>query len=267
MKKSNTLFIIMAVFSITILLGTGAYAYYRTTISGTTSGTIAKWSFTTNNQASTFSLDWGGLYPGKTDVKYLELSAEESELPVMFYTIFHFPNVIDTASGENDYEAYAEALASMSHYYFDSNYLYSPSTDSSIGFMGMIMPGEKMTVPIYYNWLYNGADNMDNQIAELAGGNKTTDKITIVARQMDKSTNESMEESLFNFLLEDFMNMDSCANGEYGYPNKYGYPCDTVIFEIKDEVIIIGDEVDYELADGNVVNTVKYVAQLIGFSS
>ena len=39
-SKNNIIFIIMIVLSISIILGTGAYAYYRSTISGTTSG---KW--------------------------------------------------------------------------------------------------------------------------------------------------------------------------------------------------------------------------------
>ena len=49
-SKNNIIFIIMIVFSITVILGTGAYAYYQSTIPGIVNGTIAKWSFKANNQ-------------------------------------------------------------------------------------------------------------------------------------------------------------------------------------------------------------------------
>lgn len=83
-KRTNILFIVMAVTAIVIIIGTGAYAYYRSTMSGTISGTIAKWSFKANNQTETFTLDLGDLYPGKTGSYNIELSAENSDLDVYY---------------------------------------------------------------------------------------------------------------------------------------------------------------------------------------
>ena len=74
--QKSYLYIIFLALAFVIFLGTGAYAYYQTTITGTISGNVAKWSFKANNQTSTFSIDFGSLYPGKEETYYLELSAE-----------------------------------------------------------------------------------------------------------------------------------------------------------------------------------------------
>lgn len=64
-KSYKRVSIIIVAITITILLGTVSYAFYQTTINGTVSGTIAKWSFTANDQADSFGLNLGELYPGK----------------------------------------------------------------------------------------------------------------------------------------------------------------------------------------------------------
>lgn len=93
--KYDIAYICMLIVAGLIIVGTGTYAYYRSTMTGTTSGAIAKWSFTANNQASTFNLNLGKVYPGKTGTYNIELSAENSDLPVMFHVIFHFPKYGD----------------------------------------------------------------------------------------------------------------------------------------------------------------------------
>ena len=102
--KKSYLYIIFLALAFIILLGMGAYAYYQTTITGTISGNISKWSFKANNQTSTFHIDFGSLYPGKSGTYNLELSAEDSDRVVGFNLIFHGP----AAAYENgdDYDIY-----------------------------------------------------------------------------------------------------------------------------------------------------------------
>ena len=90
MKNNNKiLYISIAILVLAVGIALGTYAYYQTTISGTISGTVAQWSFKANNQTSTFALDFGSLYPGKSGTYNLELSAEDSELPVYYEFIIH----------------------------------------------------------------------------------------------------------------------------------------------------------------------------------
>ena len=158
-KRANILFIGMALVTIVILIGTGAYAYYRTTISGTTSGTIAKWSFKANNQTESFSINLGKVYPGKTGTYNIELSAEDSDLDVYYELVFKdFSNDI----------------------YWDINYtkpLYGAfPCESYVGRYGIIPSGEKTTIVLYYNWPY-GNKKEDYKSYEM------TNNIEIIAKQ------------------------------------------------------------------------------------
>ena len=58
-KSYKRVSIIVVAITITILLGTVSYAFYQTTINGRVSGTIAQWSFTANDQTSSFDLNLG----------------------------------------------------------------------------------------------------------------------------------------------------------------------------------------------------------------
>ncbi len=261
--KYDIAYICMLIAAGLIIIGTGTYAYYRSTMTGTTSGTIAKWSFTANNQASTFSLDLGGLYPGKTDVKYIELSAENSDLPIVYYMIFHFPNMItDWTNLTLDYDKWAEGIASWSKFYFDNAYTLGTDNGSYIGVIGLILGGEKMTLPIYYNWPYDSVPESDMEVNRV-NGNTTSDKITIVARQLDLTDTESADNSVYEHILH-LMDMSSCSNGEYNYANKYGYPCDTMAFNTGD-VLYQGETSNLILDDGTTIEFPKYLAQLLKF--
>ena len=162
-SKNNIIFIVMIVLSISIILGTGAYAYYQTNINGTTSGTIAKWDFKANNQTESFDLDFGSLYPGKNGTYNLEFSAENSDLDV------YYEFIINNEGGNL-----------TGNLYFDNNYTIGPSYDGNfyVGMYGIIPAGEKTTIPLYYNWPYTNNDD-----SYFADGNLVSTKISIIGQQ------------------------------------------------------------------------------------
>lgn len=151
-KRTNILFIVMAVTAIVIIIGTGAYAYYRSTMSGTISGTIAKWDFKANNQTETFKLEIGELYPGKTLNYNIELSAEDSDLDVYYEVYFQQIGLVHTSDKPND-------GTSSHHIYFDSAYTNKVTYCGRRGLYGVIPAGEKINIPIYYNWPYDENSN------------------------------------------------------------------------------------------------------------
>ena len=162
-KKTNILFIVMALVAIVILIGTGAYAYYQTNIKGTTSGTIAKWDFKANNQTESFNLDFGSLYPGKSGTYNLELSAENSDLDVYYEFIIH------------------KNTRLTNNIFFDNAYTVGPneSGDWKVGKYGVITAGSKLTIPLYYNWPYSNQN--DNE--SWADGSLISTEISIIGRQ------------------------------------------------------------------------------------
>ena len=157
-KNYKKIMIITIVTSIIVVLGTVSYAFYQTAINGRVSGTIAKWSFTANNQTDSFDLNLGELYPGKSGTYNITLSAESSELDVYYELVF--------------------GLADVSKYlYLDSAYTKPLFTDddSYIGKYGVIPKGTSVTVPLYLNWPYGGVDTYQS--------NLKMPKIQIIARQ------------------------------------------------------------------------------------
>ena len=146
-KNYKKIMIITIVTSIIVVLGTVSYAFYQTAINGTVSGTIAKWSFTANNQTDSFDLNLGELYPGKSGTYNITLSAESSELDVYYELVF--------------------GLADVSKYlYLDSAYTKPLFTDddSYIGKYGVIPKGTSVTVPLYLNWPYGGVDTYQSNL-------------------------------------------------------------------------------------------------------
>lgn len=263
--KYDIAFIVMAVVASLVILGTGTYAYYQSTIAGKANGTIAKWSFKANNQTSTFNLDFGALYPGKSDVKYLELSAEDSDLPVLFEFIFQFPKIGDTFGDISDHDEYRKYLAAVGNLFFDSEHTFGPALNTP-GYFGILAPGEKISIPLYYYWDYENYDWDDIQlgdaeIKELAAQNK----IVIMGRQLDISSEENLEASMVELL--GLADSSTCAMGEYSYSNRYGYPCESPVkmeFTVGNQEVA-GDSIQYELGDGSVIELPKYILQPINF--
>src|SRR5574344_2641412 len=92
-KNYKKIMIITIITSIIVVLGTVSYAFYQTAINGRVLGTIAKWSFTANNQTDSFDLNLGELYPGKSGTYNITLSAESSELDVYYELVFGLADV------------------------------------------------------------------------------------------------------------------------------------------------------------------------------
>ena len=257
--KYDIAYICMLIVAGLIILGTGTYAYYRSTMTGRTSGTIAKWSFTANNQVSNISLNYDGLYPGKTDVKYVELSAENSDLPVVFTFVLNFPNVLDANGELGDFEETLEVYSLYGKLFFDNAYEHGFMADQMVGWFGLLMPGQKVTIPIYYNWPYNAEVNLDfpsdTEYQDIADGRLLTNGLTIVGRQIDIADSEKFDDSSMQF-LQDF-NFE-CSMGDYAYSNKFGYPCDNMFLIPDENVMIAGDPVEVELGDGTLMEYVSY---------
>ena len=65
------------------------------------------------------------------------------------------------------------------HIYFDSSYQIGLFPfDEIIGKYGIIPAGEKVTIPLYFNWNYNSDD-----YESYADGTAQTSSITVVGRQ------------------------------------------------------------------------------------
>mgnify|MGYP004618689727 FL=1 len=132
-KNYNVFFIVAIIVSVIVILGTVTYAFYQSSINGNVSGTIAKWSFTANDQASNFELDLGDLYPGKSGTYNITLSATNSDLDVYYELI---------TNGSID-----------DRLYWDSSYTKPlEGNDSYVGRYAVITKGSSVTIPIYFNW-------------------------------------------------------------------------------------------------------------------
>ena len=159
-KNYKKIMIITIITSIIVVLGTVSYAFYQTTINGTVSGTIAKWSFTANNQTDSFDLNLGELYPGKSGTYNITLSAANSDLDVYYELIF------------------TDAMMN-NVMYWDSSYtkpLLDSNSDTYVGRYGVITKGSSVTIPIYLNWSYGTEEE------EYYDG-LTLPKIKIIAKQ------------------------------------------------------------------------------------
>ena len=226
--KKSYLYIIFLALAFIILLGTGAYAYYQTTISGTITGTVARWSFTANNQTSTFNIDFGSLYPGKTGTYNLELSAGNSDLPVYFEVIYHYPDQTTTTGQLKThalfkplcFPGYSESISNTDCHI--NNFTIANDYNAyMVGYKGMIMPGTTATVPIGYNWPYDLVSEEEQGLQGYTNGQAISLGVTIIGRQIDISSAETLDVFLITTDLLGLRNNSSCIT-----TTAYGYPCD-----------------------------------------
>ena len=246
MKNNNKiLYISIAILVLAVGIAFGTYAYYQTTITGTITGSVAKWSFKVNDQTSAFNINLGELYPGKTGEYAIELSAEDSDLPVVFEIIIQAPDAFDQWNWENLTKLYALHF----NLFFDPSYTlgYLGRFDSGylVGFKGILMPGAQITAPIYYNWSYNEVVDLDrptdNEIVKEIGGKSFSIPITIVGRQLPKGSFEDISTIAFESDLLGLNDLSNCSNGSYSVPNKYGYPCEMLMFNIDTDNLTDGN--------------------------
>ena len=204
MKNNNKiLYISIAILVLAVGLVIGTIAYYQTTISGTITGTVAKWSFKANNQTSTFALDFGSLYPGKSGTYYIELSAEDSDLPVYYEFIMH-----NGASVITEHLAMAVTIEGQTNNLFiecseESGALPGALPCGAVGGYGVIQAGQKITIPLIYDWHYDGLDD-----PTLADGSLVTNDITVIGLQYN-SLNLSDSGLLIPFNLLEIPNLDT----------------------------------------------------------
>ena len=200
-KNYKKIMIITIVTSIIVILGTVSYAFYQTAINGTVSGTIAKWSFTANNQTDTFDLNLGELYPGKSGTYNITLSATNSDLDVYYELIFTHADI-------NDYM------------YWDSSYTkpLDSSDVSYVGKYGVITKGSSVTIPIYFNWSYGTTAEEYYEY--------TMPKIKIIAKQYTGYSGSIPMNLLgftnlvsYNSLKKETIIPVSIAGDQYGYPD------------------------------------------------
>ena len=207
-KNYKKIMIITIVTSIIVVLGTVSYAFYQTAINGRVSGTIAKWSFTANNQTDSFDLNLGELYPGKSGTYNITLSAESSDLDVYYELIF---------TG-------ASYTSINSFLCWDSS--YTKPLAGYVGRYGVITKGSSVTIPIYFNWSY-GTEG------EAYINNWTMPEIKIIAKQYT-GYNGSIPMNLLGFTnlisYNEFGNdliipVSAAARDQYGYSvnNKYKF--------------------------------------------
>ena len=209
-KNYKKIMIITIIVSIIIVLGTVSYAFYQTAINGIVSGTIAKWSFTANNQTDSFDLNLGELYPGKSGTYNIILSATNSDLDVYYELIFTYP-------GGNTINGFL---------YWDSSYtktLLGYDSNSYVGKYGVITKGSSITIPIYFNWSY-GTEG------EAYINNWTMPEIKIIAKQYTGYSGTIPMNLLgftnlvsHNSLKKENVLKANTSKPDYNY-DEYGYP-------------------------------------------
>lgn len=112
--KSNLFLAISAIsFSVLVIGGSVTYAFYQSSISGTISGTIARWDFKANNLTDNIKLDFGELYPGETGIVDLVLSAENSELDVYYELIFSSGTINSKLYWDSNYDRGIDSRGNM----------------------------------------------------------------------------------------------------------------------------------------------------------
>ena len=211
-KNYKKIMIITIVTSIIVVLGTVSYAFYQTAINGRVSGTIAKWSFTANNQTDSFDLNLGELYPGKSGTYNITLSAANSDLDVYYELIF--------TSADVDFLLY-----------WDSSYtkpLVGRGDVSYVGKYGVITKGSSVTIPIYLDWPYG--DTAEEYYEPLS-----MPEIKVIAKQYT-GYNGSIPMNLlgftnlvsYNVLKENFIiPVAQETYDKYGYSFSNGYKFET----------------------------------------
>ena len=211
-KNYKKIMIITIITSIIVVLGTVSYAFYQTAINGTVSGTIAKWSFTANNQTDSFDLNLGELYPGKSGTYNITLSAESSDLDVYYELIFTGADIDFLLYWDSSYTKPLVGLGDVSY----------------VGKYGVITKGSSVTIPIYLDWPYG--DTAEEYYEPLS-----MPEIKVIAKQYT-GYNGSIPMNLlgftnlvsYNVLKENFIiPVAQETYDKYGYSFSKGYKFET----------------------------------------
>ena len=215
-KNYKKIMIITIITSIIVVLGTVSYAFYQTAINGRVLGTIAKWSFTANNQTDSFDLNLGELYPGKSGTYNITLSAENSDLDVYYELIFTWADIDGIM-------------------YWDSSYTkpLNSSDVSYAGRYGVITKGSSVTIPLYLNWPYDNPYVEDG--VQPYDGDVSIPEIKIIAKQYTGYSGSIPMNLLgftnlisYNNLKNNVVIPTSTAPDQYGYVRDNKYKFETI---------------------------------------
>lgn len=156
----------------------GTYAYYRKTMSGTISGTIATWNFKSNNSSSSFSITLtpnesttanSTIAPGTSGSFSVNLSAASSSLPVDYSITF------------SDFSNIPTNLV----FYSDASHTTVVDLDASTySVSGTLAAGGTATKTWYWDWPYGSSSSTST---DNASANKTVSfKINVVGTQKNQ---------------------------------------------------------------------------------
>ena len=165
-KRRHAIFIAIVLFILGLaMIIVSSYAYYRTTISGTISGTTGAWVFKANNATSSFNIT---LAPTQTDRTYNSTIAPG--------TSGSFDILIDgTGIGSPMSADYTITFSNFVNkpanlkFYSDSN--FSTETDitaNGYSITGTVASGNSTTKTIYWKWEYGTSSSItsDNSAAD-----------------------------------------------------------------------------------------------------
>ena len=90
--KSNKIFLAgIAVLILGIGFAVGTYAYYQTTVTGSTTGTVLAWWCRATGDTAEFTISLGSLYPGSSGEKSITItSSMAADYTVQFGTFLNF---------------------------------------------------------------------------------------------------------------------------------------------------------------------------------
>lgn len=160
-KRKHALIIAIALFLFgIILIIVGTYSYYRASITGTVTGTVAIWKFKVNDATSTFNID---LVPQTSNTLNQTIAPD---------TNGSFSIVLSTATGELpvDYTiTFSNFVNKPTNLKFYSDSSFNTETDitaSGYKITGTLAANSTVTKTIYWQWPYGTsasiiADNAD----------------------------------------------------------------------------------------------------------
>ncbi len=176
-KRRKNIVIAIILFALGIsLVVAGTLAYYRSTLSGVTSGTIAAWNFKANNVTTNFTISLtpnngvstssSTIAPGTSGSFSVALSASASALGVDYEINF------------SDFTNLPQNLI----FYTDDNYTTTVDLTNNYSFEGTLAAGALLTKTWYWDWPYGNSSSITTDNASI---DKTVSfNVTVVGTQV-----------------------------------------------------------------------------------
>ena len=158
-RRAIILAIILFLIGIGMVIA-GTYAYYQRTITGTASGTIARWNFKANNSTSSFTISLtptqtantlnSTIAPETSGSFKIDLSTVDSDLPVVY---------------EITFSTFTNKPANLKFYSDSSFTTETDITASGYKITGNMNAGTTTSKTIYWKWPYGTAASVTNDNA------------------------------------------------------------------------------------------------------